>query len=90
MVVVPVWAGASFFNKLWPDGRHAAEFVVKMVLMQPFFVCGPSVTSDGMRGRRPFTTAVLKVDFSAPYSWDSNTRHQLCVRNGCEVCLHVT
>ena len=74
MVVVPVWPRSSYFTKLWPDGRHAAEFVVEMMVMQPYFECGPLVTSDGLRGRRPFNTAVLKVDFSVPYLWDPSVK----------------
>ena len=85
-MVAPVWAGASFFAKLRPDGRHAAKYVKKMIVIQPFFVCGPLVKSLGMRGRRPYSTAVLKVDFSTPYSWQSSTCKQLCLSDGCEVC----
>ena len=86
-MVAPVWAGASFFTKLWPDGRHAAKFIRKMVLLQPFFVCGPLVTSLGMRGRKPYLTAVMKVDFSAPYSWQPSIYKQLCLSGGCDKCV---
>ena len=89
VVVAPIWAGASFFAKLWPDGRHAAKFVRKMLMIRPFFVCGPLVKSLGMRGRKPYFTAVLKVDFSTPYSWQSSTCKQLCLSGGCEVCEHL-
>ena len=87
VVVAPVWAGASFFARLWPDGRHAASFVRKMMLVQPYFVCGPLVVSSGMRGRKPHKTAVLRVDFSAAYSWQSSLSKQSCLAGGCEKCV---
>ena len=62
-MIVPVWAGASFFTIFWPDGQHAAGFVKKMLLMKPFFICGPLVNRNGMRGRRPYKTAITLVNF---------------------------
>ena len=90
VVVVPVWPQSSYFSKIWPDGRHVAKFVTEMMFMQPYFECGPQVTSNGLRGRRPFYTAVLRVNFSASYLWDSDICYQLCLRYGCEECLHVS
>ena len=82
-----MWAGASFFARLWPDGRHAAAFIRKMVLLQPYFICSPLVLSSGMRGRKPYLTAVLKVDFSTTYSWQSSLVKQLCLAGGCDKCV---
>ena len=87
VVVAPVWAGASFFTKLWPDGKHAAKFIRKMELFQPFFVCGPLVTSLGMRGRKPYLTAVMKIYFSTSYSWQPSICKQLFLSGGCEKCV---
>ena len=36
-MIVPVWAGASFFGVFWPDGRHAASFATKMLVFQPYY-----------------------------------------------------
>ena len=63
VMVVPVWANSTFYSHFWPDGRHAAPWVQGMLLLQPDFICGPLVTSTGMRGRKSYLTGVLLVDF---------------------------
>ena len=40
-MIIPVWAGSSFYSTFWPDGRHAADFVSKMEFVNPYFECGP-------------------------------------------------
>ena len=60
--IVPVWTNSSFFNVFWRDGQHTADFVTKMIITQPYFICGPMVNGDGMRGKRPYMKAVLHID----------------------------
>ena len=84
-MIVPVWAGASFFSIFWPDGRHAAGFVSRMLIMKPFFVCGPLVTTDALRGRKSFFTAALKVDFTRS-TVRASTNKQFCLAGGCASC----
>ena len=85
VIIVPVWAGASFFSVFWPDGRHAAPFVSKMVLFSPFFICGPLVTTTALRGRKSFATAALRVDFSRQHSAGTRSKH-FCLVGGCVDC----
>ena len=85
LMIVPIWAGASFFSIFWPDGRHAAGFVTKMLVIKPFFVCGPLVTTDALRGRKSFSTAALKVDFTRP-NVSARTDEQFCLAGGCAAC----
>ena len=47
--VVPIWANSSFYSMFWPDGVHLAEFVTDWMVVQPYFVVGPLVSSSGMR-----------------------------------------
>ena len=86
-MIVPVWAGASFFGVFWPDGRHAVEFVTKMLLFKPYYVCGPLVTTKALRGRASFYTAALKVDFSSKSSVFSRTDKRFCLMGGCNKCV---
>ena len=56
-----------------------------MIITQPYFLCGPLVNGNGMRGRRPYMTVVLHVNFRqyAPKNFlSSSTRLQA----GCERC----
>ena len=87
VMIVPVWAGASFFGVFWPDGRHAASFVTKMLVFQPYYVCGPLVTTKALRGRKSFYTAALKVDFSFKNSVLSRTVKKFCLLGGCDNCV---
>ena len=66
--MIPIWLTSSFYNVFWPDGRHAAPFVTTMIVTQPFFICGPLVNGNAMRGRRPYETAVMHVNF-VPNEW---------------------
>ena len=63
VIVTPIWPGSSFYNVFWPDVRHTAPFVTNMIVTQPFFICGPLVNRNGMRGRRPYKTAITLVNF---------------------------
>ena len=47
--VVPIWANSSFYSMFWPDGVHLAQFVTDWMMIQPYFVVGPLVSSSGMR-----------------------------------------
>jgi hypothetical protein len=88
VILVPVWPASSFFTFFWPDGRHAADWVEEVLLVKPHFICSPLVTSRAMRGRRPFQTAVMKVDFTgrARSGW-SDLRPSLCLLGGCSKCI---
>ena len=87
VMIVPVWPGATFFGVFWPDGRHAAEFVTKMLLFKPYYVCGPLVTTRALRGRTSFDTAALKVDFSSKSSVFSRVNKRFCLLGGCMKCV---
>ena len=83
VIVVPIWPNSSFFNIFWPHGQHMADFVTTMIVTQPYFLCGPLVNGNGMRGRRPYVTAVLHVNFrqDAPKKLLSSS---MCLQAGCE------
>ena len=83
VMVVPVWPNSSYYGVFWPDGFHAAKFVIDMILLQPFFLCGPLVTGNGMRGRKPYRTAVIKVDFR---KGGEQGGRLLCLLGGCWAC----
>ena len=82
VMVIPVWAGSSFYSTFWPDGKHAAAFVSKMEFVNPFYECGPLVNGTSMRGFKPYRTAVLKVDFTKP----PRKTKKLCLSGGCREC----
>ena len=82
VLVVPVWAGASFYSTFWPDGKHAAGFVSKMEFVNPFFECGPLVTGSSMRGFKSYRTAVMRVDFTKP----PRKNKRFCLSGGCGEC----
>ena len=86
VMIVPCWPGSSFFSVFWPDGKHAAGFVSKMVLFSPFYICGPLVTTTALRGKKSFTTAALRVDFSRQCSVSTRRRKIFCLAGGCDDC----
>ena len=88
VMVVPVWPNSSFFSVFWPDGKHCASFVVDILSLQPYFVAGPLVTSNGMRGRKSYLTAILQVDFGSTgvVSASSTIASKFCLAGGCEDC----
>ena len=83
VMVVPVWPNSSFYGVFWPDGFHAAECVTNMFLVQPYYICGPLVTGSGMRGRKPYQTAILRVDFRVG---GGRSGQKLCLLGGCWGC----
>ena len=86
VMVVPVWSTSSFFSIFWPDGVHVADWVVKVLLVQPEFICGPGVTEIVLRGRRKFSTAVVKVDFRGESSVREGSWRDFCLNGGCRIC----
>ena len=87
VMIVPVWASSTFFPTFFPDGKHAAEFVTKMRRLQPIFICGPLVKSNGMRGRKSYITAVLAVDFRRGVGRREKQGKEFCLDDGCNACL---
>ena len=87
VMIVPVWASSTFFPTFFPDGKHAAEFVTKMRRLQPIFICGPLVKSNGMRGRKSYITAVLAVDFRRGVGRRVKQGKEFCLDDGCNACL---
>lgn len=85
VMVVPVWPNSTWYTVFWPDGRHAATFIQKMILIKPYFICGPLVASTGMRGLKSYQTAVVQVDFRAARRGAAGGRG-LCLQGGCEKC----
>ena len=87
VMVVPIWPASTFFSSFFPDGRHAASFVTKMRRLQPIFICGPLVKSNGMRGRKNYVTAILKVDFRRGAVRRRQKSEEFCVFGGCGDCM---
>ena len=87
VMIVPVWASSTFFPTFFPDGKHAAEFVTKMRRLQPIFICGPLVKSNGMRGKKSYITAVLAVDFRRGVGRREKQGKEFCLDDGCNACL---
>ena len=81
-MVLPVWAGATFFPTFWPDGAHAASFVTKIVFINPCFECGPLVSGSSMRGFKAYRTAVIAVDFRKA----TGEGKMFCLKGSCNVC----
>ena len=86
-MVVPIWPSSTFFSTFFPDGKHAAQFVTKMRRLQPIFICGPLVKSNGMRGRKSYITAVLAVDFRRGVGRREKQGKEFCLDDGCNACL---
>ena len=82
--VVPVWPASTFYNTFWPDGTHGLEGTQKMLIRNPYFVCGPLVTSHIMRGRAPYQTAFMEVNFSRQAAQLPLSKK--CLKGGCEKC----
>lgn len=86
VMVVQVWPTSSFFSVFWPDGIHLEVWVSKVLLVQPEFICGPGVTENVLRGRKKFSTAVLKVDFRGESSVREGSWRDFCLNGGCGSC----
>ena len=59
--------------------NHCLEYGIR-------FVCGALVTSNGMRGRKRYDTAVMKVNHSRENSGESKRHPKFCLRGGCNLC----
>ena len=63
VMIVLCWAGAF----VWRYVRHAEGFVSKVTFFSSFFVCGLLVKTAALRGRKSFTTAALRDNFSQQF-----------------------
>ena len=87
VMVVPVWANSTYFSVFWPDGRHGADFIARMMFVQPTFICGPLVASWGMKGKKSYQTAVCLVDSRVREGQGAPSRlAESCLQGGCEEC----
>ena len=56
VMVIPVWPRSSFYPFFFPDGKHLASWVVDVMWIRLYFVCGPLVQSKCLKS---FDTAVI-------------------------------
>ena len=88
VILVPVWPRSSFFTFFFPDGMHLPEWVVECLWVKPYFITGPYVTSNGLRGRKKFSTVLLKADFTIFNGsfYEPKLLPEWCRKGGCYRC----
>ena len=88
VILVPVWPRSSFFTFFFPDGMHLPEWVVGYLWVKPYFITGPYVTSNGLRGRKKFSTVLLKADFTIfdGSFYEPKLLPEWCRKGGCYRC----
>ena len=62
ILLVSAWPTANFWTFLFPDGKQAHEFVVKVRLIQPYIVRGKFCENKLLQGRMdfPFLAAYIQ------------------------------
>jgi hypothetical protein len=87
VVVIPVWPMSAWFNFFFPDGRHAANWVKTLLLIDPFYSSGFRVGTV-FKGRKSFPTCVLEFDFAQIDRFENNSINlpSYCLRKGCKYC----
>ena len=65
---------------------HLADWVSKALRVQPEFICGPRVTENVLRGRKRFSTAVVKVNFDREGFVREGSWRDFCLNGGCRSC----
>ena len=88
VILVPVWPRSSFFTFFFPDGMHLASWVVRCLWVRPYYITGPYVKSNGLRGRKKFSTVLLEANFNDfKDSWYApNVLPDWCRKGGCHRC----
>ena len=90
VLVMPLWPSCSFFNFVFPDGRHPGSWALSMIRFRPEgFLWDPCIKSQTFKNNPTFD--VLAINFSFRLcEWNCFSRaainYQLCLDWGCDLC----
>ena len=59
ILIIPAWRSAQFWPFLFPDGLHAIDMCVSLVVFRPFIVRGPYCSNYLLQGRTAFPFLAL-------------------------------
>ena len=90
VLIMPMWPSTSFFNFVFPDGKHPGAWAVSLLRFRPSsFVCDPCVRSSTFRNNPSFDVIAIEFSFRNLES-DCFSRAlaipSLCLDWGCEKC----
>ena len=90
VLVIPLWPSCSFFNFVFPDGKHPGSWALSLLRFRPEgFVCDPCIKSSTFKNSPSFDIVAIHFSF-AQCEWDcfyrSRTDISLCLDWGCVSC----
>ena len=88
-LIVPMWKCSYFWNILADDGKHFNHFVTNFIVLNPEFICNPSIRSTTFKGFQKFDSLALKFDFRFCAQLKivrSKVSLSNCVYRGCIKC----
>ena len=90
VLVVPVWPSCSFFNVVFPDGRHPGSWAMDLIRFRPSgFLWDPCIRSHTFKNNPSFDVVAIHFSFRK-CNWDCFARKEinfkLCLEWGCSRC----
>ena len=91
VLILPLWPSQSFFNFVFPDGKHPGPWAVSLLRFRPSsFVCDPCVRSVTFKNNPSFDIVAIQFSFRNSEE-DCFSRAlsitSLCIDWGCDKCI---
>ena len=90
LIVLPLWPSCSFFNFVFPDGRHPGPWAISLLRFRPSsFICDPCVKSSTFKNNPTFDIVAIHFNFKH-CDFDCFSKAlpvpELCLKWGCDLC----
>ena len=90
LIVLPLWPSCSFFNFVFPDGKHPGPWAISLLRFRPSgFICDPCVKSSTFKNNPTFDIVAIHFNFKL-CDFDCFSKAlpvpELCLEWGCELC----
>lgn len=87
---MPFWPSYSFFNFVFPDGRHPGSWAMSMIRFRPEgFLLDLCIKSQTFKNNPPFDIVAINFSFRK-CEWNCFSRaainYHLCLDWGCNLC----
>ena len=90
LMIIPVWKSASYWFRVFPDGRHCCTWIRKFLLFKPTgFVYDDQILSSTFKNPCNFEMIAVLFDFSNINVEDlflPNVRKEFCIADSCDKC----
>ena len=91
VLIIPLWRSASFWNNVFPDGKHGCWWMKELMTFKPSgFISDSEIISTTFKNPVNFSMLAVKFDFSdilfRENIFSSELRQEICVIKGCNMC----